>query len=314
MRTRNVFLLLLGLVGCARPEPRTTTPTIALWDDASARELLTLQGELNGAWANGDLELIKNSLADDAFVTSFHLDARAQPAALKSKDELLAFAGQVFADIKQRGGMVTIVPRGTECRATGTFGVCTNEFDLKMNFGEKTEMLSFRATSVSRKRPDGWKIIHWHSSLATTADSLAATPRELLEAAPKYNLAAYNTSDLKWTEPADLPKGTRVAVVWGQLDRGPFAAFVQLAKGMKLEAHSHPENQWITVLKGDLQITESGGKVMSVGPKGYLLQPAGKSHTTATNAGATFFVIGDGPHGRTRSPAGGSGSGRQRTR
>src|SRR5260370_15595126 len=62
-------------------------------------------------------------------------------------------------------------------------------------------------------------------------------------------------SDLKWTDGAALGAGAKIAVIEGPLnDAVPFTFRIKLPADFKIQAHSHPAVEHVTVISGTFNI------------------------------------------------------------
>jgi anti-sigma factor ChrR (cupin superfamily) len=94
----------------------------------------------------------------------------------------------------------------------------------------------------------------------------------------------------------ELVPGVSAAVVWGDMDKGPYAAFVKFVPGHRDALHTHTSTSRIVVLKGAyVHKPEKGGETR-VGAGQYILVPGGDRHVTESDAkeGALFYLESDG--------------------
>lgn len=94
----------------------------------------------------------------------------------------------------------------------------------------------------------------------------------------------------------ELVPGVSAAVVWGDLEKGPYAAFIKFVPGHRDALHAHTNTSRIVVLKGAyIHKPEKGGETR-VGAGQYLLVPGGDRHVTESDAkeGALFYLESDG--------------------
>jgi mannose-6-phosphate isomerase-like protein (cupin superfamily) len=94
----------------------------------------------------------------------------------------------------------------------------------------------------------------------------------------------------------ELVPGVSAAVVWGDLEKGPYAAFIKFAPGHRDALHTHTNTSRLVVLKGAyVHKPEKGGEVR-VGAGQYLLISGGDRHVTESDAkeGALFYLESDG--------------------
>jgi hypothetical protein len=66
---------------------------------------------------------------------------------------------------------------------------------------------------------------------------------------------ALTPADLKWAEMPSLPPGCKLAVLAGDPAKaGPFTMRVQFPNGCKLPPHTHPVDEYVTVISGTLHL------------------------------------------------------------
>ena len=108
-------------------------------------------------------------------------------------------------------------------------------------------------------------------------------------------------SDLKWGEmPPGLPSGAKMAVLNGDPTKaGPFTVRMQAPAGYKVQPHTHPTAERLTVISGTFRIgmgdtfDEAATQEMSAG--GYAVLPAGMSHFVATTSDSIIQIDSEGP-------------------
>ncbi len=133
-----------------------------------------------------------------------------------------------------------------------------------------------------------------------TATSLAASA-----ASVTGQRTADHTDTLKWTAgPPGFPPGAHVAVLTGDLKGdGPFVVRFKAPAGYKIPAHTHPDDEHVTVLSGAFHIVigddlqETKGQVFKAG--GYSHVPAGTPHLVWFSEESVTQVHGMGPPGIT---------------
>jgi ketosteroid isomerase-like protein len=139
-------------------------PALAQASDAAAEVRAQVEKTMN-AFAAMDLEGLKAGLAED--VTSFEMDLESKPLRLRSRDDAIRFAEQIFAEMKKMGASMKLDFHSSDCHATSALAYCTVVFDFKAAMPDGSTMAQpSRNTVVLRKGDDGWKWVHWHSSLA----------------------------------------------------------------------------------------------------------------------------------------------------
>ena len=90
-------------------------------------------------------------------------------------------------------------------------------------------------------------------------------------------------ASVKWTDldPTGAP-GVKVAVLWGDLQKGPFGAFLKLPAGFAAPLHTHTHDMKLAIVSGTYIQAQEGKPEFRLGPGSYLLQPGGNyRHTTS---------------------------------
>lgn len=124
------------------------------------------------------------------------------------------------------------------------------------------------------------------------------------EAVAKSQHVMLTESDLKWTDPAALPAGAKLAVLEGDPTQvGPFTMRLKFPAGYKIPAHWHPVDEHVTVLSGAFnmgmgdKLDEKASRALPVGS--FVVMPAKTNHFAWTKDGATVQLHGMGPWGIT---------------
>lgn len=151
------------------------------WDDQAAEEVRLMLRRMHRAWNEGDLESMKRYVMEDGFVGTFELTADEEPVVLESRQELLAFIGNLVANVNTSGAHAETSPRSSHrVLATSTFAICTEESDLIERYPDGSRyVLPHRGTSVLAKTVDGWKFVHWHVSKGGSGRRYDAADREV---------------------------------------------------------------------------------------------------------------------------------------
>lgn len=110
-----------------------------------------------------------------------------------------------------------------------------------------------------------------------------------------------NLSDMKWgAAPPSLPPGAKIAVLQGDPGgNGLYTLRLSLPANYRIPAHSHPNDEHVTVLSGTLyaamgeKLDPKAGKALGVG--GFALMPAGMNHYAYTKKQTTILLHGMGP-------------------
>ena len=105
-------------------------------------------------------------------------------------------------------------------------------------------------------------------------------------------------SDLNWTDldPVGAP-GVKIAVLWGDLQNGPFGAFFKLPAGFAAPVHTHTHDMKLVIVSGTYIQGPDGQQEFRLGPGSYLMQPGGNyRHTTSCDEASEclFFVESNG--------------------
>ena len=113
--------------------------------------------------------------------------------------------------------------------------------------------------------------------------------------------AQTNSSELKWgPAPPAFPAGAEMAVLSGDPGKaGPFAVRIRVPAGFKVPAHSHPTDEFVTVISGEIslgmgdKLDQANGKKLDAG--GFAEAKAGMNHYVWTGSGAVVQVNSEGP-------------------
>lgn len=90
----------------------------------------------------------------------------------------------------------------------------------------------------------------------------------------------------------ELVPGVSVAVLWGDMDKGPYGAFVKFVPGHSDALHTHTNDARLVVVKGAYVYKPEKGAEQRVGTGQYLFVPGGNRHATGSDAkeGALFYM------------------------
>jgi quercetin dioxygenase-like cupin family protein/ketosteroid isomerase-like protein len=297
MKKLGIIIALFATAACSSaPPPAAQAPTTAQWDQNAANELKAASEASMKAWETGDVAAIGNGIADDAFLTSYDLDMMGQPISFASKADVVAYAQKSADAMKAMGATCKMTVTRNDCQATSTVGACVTEVDAVMTMGGKSENMSFRGTSVSRKGADGWKWTHWHGSLAKLPAMPPPPPPAMAPAsmpAAAMSAISIKNKDFKWMTPPGAPPGIKMALVEGDPMKSAFAAYAQFPKNTKIPRHFHNANTWLHVIKGDFKVSMVDGKVVDLGAGDFGFVPAKQQHTTESKGGAVVFQYAD---------------------
>jgi len=111
-----------------------------------------------------------------------------------------------------------------------------------------------------------------------------------------------NSDSLQWSDAAELPPGAKVAILSGNPKKNePFVARLKLPANYYIPVHSHPINEYDTVISGALYLGLGNkhdldrGKELTVGS--FALIPAGMLHSSWTKEETILQINGVGPWG-----------------
>ena len=92
-------------------------------------------------------------------------------------------------------------------------------------------------------------------------------------------------------KPAPAP-GASIALVWGDMDKGPFGAFVKFEPGAKFDNHSHSSDLHLAVIKGAYLYKGAKGEERRAGPGCFMSTPSGDHHWSGGDEkeGALFYM------------------------
>jgi len=114
-----------------------------------------------------------------------------------------------------------------------------------------------------------------------------------------------NPADIPWTDaPAGLPAGAKTAVLEGDPRKlGAFTMRLRLPAGARLNPHTHPVDERITVLSGSVQVgwgekfDPTKGKKFTAGA--FYITPTPMPHFVWADEECVLQVTGQGPWGLT---------------
>jgi hypothetical protein len=137
-----------------------------IWDEQASKELTAALHHTHEVANAGDIAALKQSYIGDNALVTFELDPdNATPIALRSKKEIDAHLDRVSAGINAEGTLNLEGPK-MSCRATATFGVCTEECTVRLKKADGTEHVDhFFGSGTAVKINGEWKWVQWHMSV-----------------------------------------------------------------------------------------------------------------------------------------------------
>lgn len=136
------------------------------WDAQASAELEAALHAMHEVWNTGDIAALKQHLVGDEVLVTFELDpVTHEPIRLDSKKALWEFVDGIVADLDSESAVSILGHPKVACRATDSFGVCTEQCDVKVEMPDGVvEHHSLLSTATAVRYEDGWKWIQWHMS------------------------------------------------------------------------------------------------------------------------------------------------------
>lgn len=136
------------------------------WDDKASKELAAALHYTHEVANAGDIKALKNlMIGDDALVTFELASDQRTPVPLRSKKEIDSHLDSVNQGVSAAGTLSLDMPK-MNCKATATFGVCTEECTVRLKKADGTEQIDhFFGTGTAVKQNGEWKWVHWHMSV-----------------------------------------------------------------------------------------------------------------------------------------------------
>jgi hypothetical protein len=143
------------------------------WDDQASKELMMALHHTHEEANAGDIKAVKQAYIGDDGLVTFELDPdNATPIALRTKKDIDAHFDKVNAGISAEGTLTLDGPK-MNCRATTTFGVCTEECTVRLKKADGTEHVDhFFGSGTAVKIGGEWKWVQWHMSVGAPRDYL----------------------------------------------------------------------------------------------------------------------------------------------
>lgn len=161
-------------VASARTSGSTAKDT-PQWDEKASKELHAMLHRTHELSNVGDLKALKQSYMGDDTLVTFELDPdNATPVSLRSKKEIDAHLERVSAGLNQQGSLVLDLQKlKMNCKATASFGVCTEECTIRLKKPDGTEQVDhFFGTGTAVKTGGEWKWVQWHMSVGGARENV----------------------------------------------------------------------------------------------------------------------------------------------
>jgi hypothetical protein len=161
------------LVARAKTVGSTANGTVQ-WDEQASKELMQALHYTHEVANAGDIEAVKQAYIGDSALVTFELGPDDSPVALRSKKEIDAHLDRVSAGINAEGTLNLDGPK-MQCRATGSFGVCTEECTVRLKKADGTEQVDhYFGSGTAVKIGSEWKWVQWHMSVGAPRESVNA--------------------------------------------------------------------------------------------------------------------------------------------
>jgi quercetin dioxygenase-like cupin family protein len=125
--------------------------------------------------------------------------------------------------------------------------------------------------------------------LVATSGVVQAQKASPAKEASNVIYAAASSANFK---PAPMA-GVSQAVLWGDPDKGAYAAYTKMEPGYDAGMHTHTNDVWIVVVKGAYLYKDDAGE-KRVGPGDFIRVPGGHKHWSGSDKaeGALFYQEG----------------------
>lgn len=109
-------------------------------------------------------------------------------------------------------------------------------------------------------------------------------------------------ADLEWSDVASMPPPAQIAVIEGDLaEAEPFTVRLRLPDGYRIEPHTHPAFERVTVLSGTLHFGAGERfdptRMRALGPGGVAIMPPGAPMFARAEGDTVIQLHGTGPWG-----------------
>ncbi|HEV8269497.1 MAG TPA: DUF4437 domain-containing protein [Thermoanaerobaculia bacterium] len=111
--------------------------------------------------------------------------------------------------------------------------------------------------------------------------------------APAGKAVMWATDELKWIDPPNAPPGVKMAVLWGDPEKGAHGAMHKFPAGFTAPLHHHTADHNVVVVSGTVVLTPEGGEAKKLPAGSYFSFTGKKKHTTACDAGSDCVLMVD---------------------
>jgi hypothetical protein len=177
------FLAAATLLLVASAQTNNTKNTVQ-WDDQASKDLMMALHRSHEQANAGDIQALKQAYIGDNSLVTFELNPDSTPVALRSKKEIDAHLDRVSTEINSEGTLNLDGPK-MNCRATASFGVCTEECTVRLKKTDGTEQVDhFFGSGTAVKVGGEWKWVQWHMSVGAPRESVKNGKVEAGSASP----------------------------------------------------------------------------------------------------------------------------------
>lgn len=178
----TLILFAVGAISLstAAPSGGNAPKSLVHWDEKASNDVAAALHHMHEVANSGDMKTLKNLLVGDDVLITFELSSdNRTPVPLRSKKDIDKFMEGLVQESGDQNATVTLDMPVMKCRATSTFGVCTEECTVRVKTSKGVERVDkLFGTAVAVKYDDGWKWVQWHMSVGgpASSDSAVAAP------------------------------------------------------------------------------------------------------------------------------------------
>jgi ketosteroid isomerase-like protein len=251
-------------------------------DRQAAAELKVILQKWVDDYNKLDADGMNAPIADALWGGSWDLDMAMQPATWASTAEKKKFFIDAVTMLKTLGAKVDVQTQKSDCKASGTLGVCfwegTQGFAIP---GMPPFTMSLHTTEVFEKQKDGsWKFVYHHG----------APTKNLM---PTASVAATSKANAGWVD-GGMP-GVKALPLWMNPTNLNSATFLKATKTLSQPRQILLHPVTFTVLEGTLITSDAAGKDVVYGPGSVIYRAAHEPHRTTLKQGAVIFMVAHGP-------------------